>query len=71
MSAYLVWPRNTDELVNRGLCPACFQTLRGVRCTVCGLDLSSPLAAELLRASTDAAELLTQRGRLIAQMRAT
>jgi hypothetical protein len=67
----LVWPRTTDDLVNRALCPACFQTLYGVRCAVCGLDLSSPLAAELLRASTDAAELLTRRGRLIAQMRAT
>lgn len=70
VSAHLVWPRNTDELVNRALCPACFQTLRGVRCTVCGLDLSSPLAAELLHTSTDAAELLRRRGRLIAQMRA-
>lgn len=69
MSAQLAWPRNTDELVNRALCPACFQTLRGVRCTVCGLDLSSPLAAELLQASMDAAELLKRRGRLIAQMR--
>ncbi|KQW03735.1 hypothetical protein ASC66_16960 [Leifsonia sp. Root4] len=69
VSAQLAWPRNTDELVNRALCPACFQTLRGVRCTVCGLDLSSPLAAELLHASTDAAELLNRRGRLIAQMR--
>lgn len=69
VSAQLAWPRNTDELVNRALCPACFQPLRGVRCTVCGLDLSSPLAAELLHASTDAAELLKRRGRLIAQMR--
>ncbi|MET0854541.1 MAG: hypothetical protein ABWY30_07915, partial [Microterricola sp.] len=70
MSSHLVWPRNTDELVNRSLCPACFQTLRGLRCTVCGLDLSSPLAAELLQASTDAAEQLNRRGRLIGQMRA-
>ncbi|RZU64885.1 hypothetical protein EV379_1196 [Microterricola gilva] len=70
MSSHLVWPRSTDELVNRALCPACFQTLRGLRCTVCGLDLSSPLAAELLQASTDAAEQLNRRGLLIAQMRA-
>ncbi|SDS61662.1 SCO7613 C-terminal domain-containing membrane protein [Microterricola viridarii] len=64
------WPQSTAQLRDRQLCPSCFTPLFGTVCSGCQLDLGSPLADELLRASRAAAERLEYRSEVIRLIRA-
>ena len=66
---YVVFPRSTDDLTDTTRCPACHSSLSSLVCQTCGLDLSSPIAADLAEASTDAAEALDRRLDLIGRIR--
>jgi predicted amidophosphoribosyltransferase len=50
-----LWPRNTADLIDTTVCPACRTPLTSAVCSTCGLDLRHPAARNLLTASTDAA----------------
>ena len=74
MSTYLAYvgfvqfPRNPHDLSDQ-VCPACLvERIRSV-CSTCGLDLQSPLLAQLDSSSTDAAAALDRRLELIGQIR--
>ena len=63
------FPRNTTDLTSTTQCPACFTPLRATVCSVCGLDLNHPAAAELATLSSGVAADLDRRLDLIGRMR--
>ena len=65
----ITFPSGIEQLVDTALCPACFAALIGSDCPACGLDVRGGSAAELLRRSTDAADALRDRVRLIRALR--
>ena len=65
----MLWPRNTNDLTDTTLCPACHAPLPSAVCPACGLDLRHPAAVRLLAASTDAAAALDRRANLIGRIR--
>lgn len=64
------WPADPAELVDPTRCPACFSPLASTTCSVCGLDVGVPAAADLFRLSTGVYEGERARQSLIARMRA-
>src|SRR3954463_3094406 len=58
-------------LVDASRCPSCASPLlRTSSCPTCGVDLQGPTARTLWQVSVQAAELLAERARLIAVLRA-
>jgi hypothetical protein len=64
------WPHDPAQLVDTRFCPACFSFLTGPACSVCGLDLAVPAAAELLAAGTRVRDAETERQAVITRLRA-
>lgn len=64
------WPHDPAQLVDTRFCPACFSFLTGPVCSVCGLDLAVPVAAELLAAGRRVRDAETERQAVITRMRA-
>lgn len=65
------FPQSPHDLRSTTTCPYCFTPSHGAsRCASCGLDLTNPRLAEVFALSTSSADLLTQRGRLLAELRA-
>ncbi|UQN15518.1 SCO7613 C-terminal domain-containing membrane protein [Gulosibacter sp. ACHW.36C] len=65
------FPESPQDLLSTTTCPYCFTPTHGApRCVSCGLDLTNPRLAEVFKLSTSSAELLTQRGRILAEIRA-
>lgn len=63
------FPRTPQDLRSTTTCPYCFTPSHGaMRCVSCGLDLTNPRLAEVFALSTAGADLLTQRGRLLAEL---
>ena len=65
---FVQFPRRPDDLTS-AVCPACFTPRAGTVCVKCGLDLASPLIAQLDAASADAAASLDRRLELIGHIR--
>ncbi|MCU1513593.1 MAG: hypothetical protein JWO10_683 [Microbacteriaceae bacterium] len=63
------FPRTPDDLTSTTHCPACFSVLRASTCSVCGLDLGHPAAAQLAAVSQEVATSLDQRLELIGRIR--
>lgn len=51
----ILWPRNTQDLTDRALCPACHTPLKPSGCSECRLNLRHAAATELLARSAEAA----------------
>ncbi len=65
---FVKFPRNPRDLTSQ-VCPACLADRSGAVCGNCGLDLASPLIAELDSSSTDASAALDRRLQLIGRIR--
>uniref|UniRef100_UPI00286A332A hypothetical protein n=1 Tax=Salinibacterium sp. TaxID=1915057 RepID=UPI00286A332A len=65
---FVQFPRQPNDLTDR-VCPACFAERLGAICSSCGLDLASPLMAQLDAASMDATASLDRRLELIGHIR--
>ncbi|TFD20454.1 hypothetical protein [Cryobacterium sp. TMS1-13-1] len=65
----IVWPRDSLDLTDPALCPACHAGLKSAVCSVCRLDLRHPSSTELLVSSTEAALALERRAELIGRIR--
>ncbi|RUQ97525.1 SCO7613 C-terminal domain-containing membrane protein [Labedella endophytica] len=63
------WPSSPQDLVDTTLCPSCFRRLPGAVCGFCGLDLRSPLSAELLAVARSIVRTESERQTIIAQIR--
>ncbi|CAN5582382.1 hypothetical protein BH10ACT7_BH10ACT7_19590 [soil metagenome] len=66
---HVLFPRRPEDLSSTTQCPACFNPLASTLCSVCGLDLSNPLAAELRAASLEGAAALDRRLEIIGRIR--
>jgi hypothetical protein len=65
------FPESPQDLRSTTTCPYCFTPTHGApQCVSCGLDLTNPRLAEVFKLSTSSADLLTQRGRILAEIRA-
>ena len=64
------FPASLAQLVDTTRCPSCFEPLATTTCSRCGLDLTDAAAGELADVSRRAGELLCERERIIAGMRA-
>jgi hypothetical protein len=62
------WPRDPAAFGDTSSCPRCFARLSSPLCGNCGLDLSVPLAAQLLQASERLVEAEGERQRILVQM---
>jgi hypothetical protein len=65
----VAWPARVDEFSDVRLCPACQSVLPSAVCSTCGLDLTSPRAAELLAASDAVIAAVRHRSSLIGRIR--
>ncbi|WP_282824754.1 SCO7613 C-terminal domain-containing membrane protein [Gulosibacter sediminis] len=65
------FPESPQDLRSTTTCPYCFTPTHGApQCVSCGIDLTNPRLAEVFKLSTQSAELITRRGRLLAEIRA-
>ncbi|MGV8897022.1 MAG: SCO7613 C-terminal domain-containing membrane protein [Rhodoglobus sp.] len=65
---FVQFPRNPRDLTNQ-VCPACLVDRVGVVCSSCGLNLASPLVAQLDSSSMDASAALDRRLQIIGRIR--
>jgi hypothetical protein len=63
------WPTRPSDLVDTTLCPSCFRRLDGAVCGSCGLDLRTPLSADLLALGRSIVRVEEERQFLIAVIR--